>query len=365
MLKMGIIGLPNVGKSTLFNAITNSSVEVANYPFATIKPNVGIVNVNDLRLYELEKIFNPVKTTPTTFEFIDIAGLIKGASKGEGLGNAFLANIKEVDALCHVIRCFEDKNITHVEGNIDPIRDIEIINLELIIADQKSILRQIKKIGKRVDLINDKKQKQVFILLNKMNDFLETNQLLNKMKLSNDELILAKNFQLLTLKKNIFVANIKENELNNQNNKYFKKLIKYAKEENIIVIKLCASFEVEISKFNYDDKKIFLEEYNINQSGLDLLVLNSYKLLGLSTFFTVGKDEVRALTFKTGSYAPDCAGLIHTDFKKGFIKAEVYSYKDFTKYKSEKLLKENGKIRLEGKNYKVQDGDICFFKFNI
>ncbi len=365
-LKMGIVGLPNVGKSTLFNAITNSTVEAANYPFSTIKLNMGIVAVNDERLKILEKYFHPKKLTPTTFQFLDIAGLIAGASKGEGLGNAFLANIRETDAICQVIRCFENKDITHVNGSIDSIRDVEIINLELIISDLLSVEKQLQKINKKLKNLNDKTEKFRFELLKTIQNHLENNLLLNQCEFSAEEILVIKEFNLLTIKPFIYVANIAESDLvSKSKNIHLENLKTYAKKQNITVIELCAEFEVQVSKMDNETKELFMQEYNVQSSGLDKLVLESYKLLGLQTFFTAGEDEVKAWTFTKGLLAPQCAGIIHTDFERGFIKVEIYTIDDLVKYQSDKKLKENGKIRLEGKKYQMQDGDVCYFKFNV
>ena len=364
-LKVGIVGLPNVGKSTLFNAITNSQVEAANYPFATINPNIGVVEVPNERMHHLIEIFQPHKEIYTTFKFYDIAGLIAGASKGEGLGNAFLANIRDTDAICMVVRCFEDKDITHVEGSINPLRDIEIINLELIIADQEQIEKRINKIAKRAQTLKQKEDVFEYELLQKLYQQLAANKLLKDLVLIDEEYKAIKNFNLLTMKPFIYVANIAETDLQTKTNPYVEKVQQYAQDNNIEVVTICAQVEQELLTLNDEEKTIFMEDYGIQESGLSQLIKKSYALLGLQTFFTVGKQEVRAWTFKKGATAPECAGIIHTDFEKGFIKADIYSYQDLITYGSEKAVKENGKMRSEGKTYIMQDGDICFFKFNV
>ncbi|AGM25775.1 GTP-dependent nucleic acid-binding protein EngD [Spiroplasma syrphidicola EA-1] len=364
-LKMGIVGLPNVGKSTLFNAITNSQVEAANYPFATINPNVGTVEVPDERLDAMAKIFEPNKTIHTTFEFYDIAGLIAGASKGEGLGNAFLQNIRETDAICMVIRCFDSKDITHVEGTVDPIRDIEIINLELMISDQEQIKKRLDKVAKRAQTLKQKDDVIEYNILLKLEEQLNQNLLLKDLVLTEEEYQVIKNFNLLTIKPFIYAANISEEDLKAGDNEHVQKVKAYAAKHQIEVVTICAKIEEELSSLSADEKAIFMAEYGIIESGLSQLIRKSYYLLGLETFFTAGKQELRAWTFKKGSTAPECAGVIHTDFQKGFIKADVYSYDDLIKYGSEKAVKENGRLRSEGKTYIMQDGDVCFFKFNV
>ena len=363
-LKAGIVGLPNVGKSTLFNAITKKNILAANYPFATIDPNVGMVTVPDERLEKLEDMYMPEKTIPTAYEFIDIAGLIKGASKGEGLGNKFLSHIKEVDAICEVVRCFDDENIIHVEGKTDPIRDIEIINIELILSDLEIIETRISKIEKKAIATKDKEALVEVKLLNKIKENLLKNIPVRKVELDKDEEKLIKSFSFLSSKPIIYLANVKEEDINNEN-EYVKKIKEYAKDEKAEVVKMCAKIESELSELNDDDKKTFLEELGIKQSGLDQLINSTYSLLGLATYFTVGKDEVKAWTFKKGMKAPECAGIIHSDFQKGFIRAEVIKYEDLMFYKSENLAKEAGKFRLEGKEYEMKDGDICHFRFNV
>lgn len=364
-LTAGIVGLPNVGKSTLFNAITNAQVEAANYPFATIDPNVGVVEVPDHRLEELTKICKPNKTVPTTFEFTDIAGLVKGASKGEGLGNKFLANIRETDAICEVVRCFRDKDITHVDGDVDPIRDVETINLELIFADLETVEKRMSKVEKKAKS-GDKEAKAELDVLVPLKDVLEAGKPARSQTYSKEELIIVKQFTLLTMKPLIYVANLGEEDLEDPDqNPYYVQLKEYASNEGCDVVPICAKIESELVGLEKEEKDLFMQDLGIDESGLDKLIKEAYALLGLNTFFTVGVDEVRAWTFKKGMLAPEMAGVIHTDFQKGFIKAETYSYDDLILHGSEQALKEAGKIRQEGKQYVGADGDIMFFKFNV
>lgn len=364
-LTAGIVGLPNVGKSTLFNAITKKNILAANYPFATIDPNIGVVVVPDVRLQTLENMYNPERTIPTSFEFTDIAGLVKGASKGEGLGNKFLSHIREVDAIVEVVRCFNDENIIHVDGNVDPIRDIEVINIELVLSDLEIIQNRINKIAKRAKMTNNKEELKEVELLNKIKESLEKNIPIRKLSFDKEEEKIISSFSLITAKPIIYVANVKEIDIANGGNIYVEKVHQYAAEENSEVVMICAKIESELSELPEDEHNMFLEELGIKESGLDQLVKKTYSLLGLATYFTSGSDECRAWTFKKGMTAPECAGIIHTDFERGFIKAEIMSYNDLINYKSEKGVREAGKVRLEGKEYLMQDGDICYFRFNV
>ena len=355
-LKAGIVGLPNVGKSTLFNAITKQNILAANYPFATIDPNVGVVVVPDDRLDNLNNMYEPAKLVPTSFEFTDIAGLVKGASQGEGLGNKFLSHIREVDAICEVVRCFEDGNIIHVEDGVDPIRDIEIINLELAIADLEIINNRIDKIKKKAETNRDKDALVEYEVLKKAKESLEANIPLRLVDFTDDDMVFLKNFSLLTIKPIIYLANVCEEDLIGEN-KYVEMVKEYASKENAKTIKICAKMECDLCEMSAEEKLEMLNAVGIEESGLDSL--------DLETFFTVGKDEVRAWTYKKGMTAKKCAGIIHTDFEKGFIKAEVMSYSDLIKYGDELKVKEAGRARLEGKDYIMQDGDICLFRFNV
>ena len=364
-LTAGIVGLPNVGKSTLFNAITKKSILAANYPFATIEPNVGVVTVPDERLDKLNAMYEPARLIPTAFEFTDIAGLVKGASTGEGLGNKFLSHIRETDAIVEVVRCFENSDIIHVEGTVDPIRDIEIINLELILADLESIGNRIEKIEKKVKTgSKDKDEILELEALKKAQVALGENKALRSVDFTKEERLAIKSYNFLTLKPIIYMANINEEDINT-GNEYTKRVEEYASKEGAKVIKVCAKIEEELSQLEDKDHQDMLEALGIEMSGLDQLIKATYDLLGLATYFTVGKDEVRAWTFRKGMNAKECAGIIHTDFEKGFIRAEVMSYSDLIECGSELKVKEAGKARLEGKDYLMQDGDICYFRFNV
>ncbi len=364
-LKAGIVGLPNVGKSTLFNAITKKNILAANYPFATIDPNIGVVNVPDMRLDFLNELYSPKSLVPTSYEFIDIAGLVKGASHGEGLGNKFLSHIREVDAIVEVVRCFEDKDITHVEGEVDPIRDIEIINVELILADLEIVEARINKIAKKAQMSKNKEELFELDVLRRCQDSLNANIPLRLVDFSPEERAVLKNFSFISLKPMIYVANVSEDDIELGKNEFTEKVCEYAGQENAGVIVMCAKIEAELAGMDNETRKDFMEELGINSSGLDKLIFATYDLLGLQTFFTAGSDECRAWTFKRGMKAPQCAGLIHTDFEKGFIKAEVMSFDDLKDLGSELRVKEAGKVRLEGKDYLMQDGDIVYFRFNV
>ncbi|MBR1599788.1 MAG: redox-regulated ATPase YchF [Lachnospiraceae bacterium] len=365
-MKLGIVGLPNVGKSTLFNSLTKAGAESANYPFCTIDPNVGVVPVPDERIDVLTKMHNSKKTIPAVIEFVDIAGLVKGASKGEGLGNQFLANIREVDAIVHVVRCFEDSNVVHVDGSIDPLRDIETINFELIFADIEVLDKRIAKNQRAAN--NNKEIAKEVEFMKKIKEHLENGKLAITFEVDgDDEEKWMKEYNLLTAKPVIFAANVAEDDLadDGAGNEYVDKVKGYAKEYNSEVFVVCAQIEQEISELEDDEKKMFLEDLGLSESGLDKLIRASYSLLGLISFLTTGEDETRAWTIKRGTKAPQAAGKIHTDFERGFIRAEVVNYKDLVENGSMLAAKEKGLVRSEGKEYVVEDGDVVLFKFNV
>ncbi|EMN6806297.1 redox-regulated ATPase YchF [Staphylococcus pseudintermedius] len=363
-LTAGIVGLPNVGKSTLFNAITKAGALAANYPFATIDPNVGIVEVPDTRLTQLEAIVNPKRTIPTTFEFTDIAGIVKGASKGEGLGNKFLSHIREVDAICQVVRAFDDENVTHVAGRVNPIEDIEVINMELVLADLESVEKRLPRLEKMAKQ-KDKTAVNEVRILTRIKETLENGQPVRSLEFNDEDQKYVNQAQLLTSKSMLYIANVGEDEINDVENDKVKAIREYAAQEDSEVIVISAKIEEEIATLDEEDKAMFLEELGIEEPGLNRLIRKTYDLLGLATYFTAGVQEVRAWTFKEGMTAPQCAGIIHTDFERGFIRAEVTSYEDFVAHNGEQGAKEAGKMRLEGKDYIMQDGDVVHFRFNV
>ncbi|WP_454193496.1 redox-regulated ATPase YchF [Paenibacillus sp. Marseille-Q7038] len=364
-LKAGIVGLPNVGKSTLFNAITQAGAESANYPFCTIDPNVGIVEVPDERLDKLTELVVPKKTVPTAFEFVDIAGLVRGASKGEGLGNKFLAHIREVDAIVHVVRCFEDENVTHVDGKVDPISDIQTINLELILADIETVEKRIDRARKNMKGGNKQTAQEVEVL-EKVKAVLYDDKPARSIELTDDEQLIVRDLHLLTMKPVLYAANVSEEEVSSaDSNPYVLKVKEFAADENAEVVPISAKVESEIAELEGEDKAMFLEELGLAESGLNRLIKAAYRLLGLYTYFTAGVQEVRAWTIRKGTKAPGAAGVIHTDFERGFIRAEVVSYDDLVAAGSMNGAKERGQLRLEGKEYLVQDGDVMHFRFNV
>ncbi|MDB1692308.1 redox-regulated ATPase YchF [Enterococcus casseliflavus] len=364
-LTAGIVGLPNVGKSTLFNAITKAGAEAANYPFATIDPNVGMVEVPDWRLQRLTELVRPKKTVPTTFEFTDIAGIVRGASKGEGLGNQFLSHIRQVDAICHVVRCFDDDNITHVEGRVDPLADIDTINLELVLADLESVNKRYTRVAK-IAKTKDKDAVAELAVLDKIKPVLEEGISARSIEFTDEEQRIVKSLFLLTTKPVLYVANVAEEDVADyETNDYVNKVKEFAASENAEVIVISARAEEEIAELEEEDKAEFLEALGIEESGLDQLIRAAYDLLGLATYFTAGEQEVRAWTFRKGIKAPQAAGIIHTDFERGFIRAETVSFEDLNQYGTMQAAKEAGRVRLEGKDYVVQDGDVMMFRFNV
>ncbi|KAA2275033.1 redox-regulated ATPase YchF [Staphylococcus haemolyticus] len=363
-LTAGIVGLPNVGKSTLFNAITKAGALAANYPFATIDPNVGIVEVPDSRLNKLTEMVEPKKTIPTTFEFTDIAGIVKGASKGEGLGNKFLSHIREVDAICQVVRAFDDENVTHVSGRVNPLDDIEVINMELVLADLESVEKRLPRIEKMARQ-KDKTAEMEMRILTRIKEALENGDPVRSLDFNEEDQRYVNQAQLLTSKKMLYIANVGEDEIGDEDNDKVKAIREYAAKEDSEVIVISAKIEEEIATLDDEDREMFLEDLGIEEPGLDVLIRTTYDLLGLSTYFTAGVQEVRAWTFRQGMTAPQCAGIIHTDFERGFIRAEVTSYDDYVEHGGEQGAKEAGKQRLEGKEYIMQDGDIVHFRFNV
>jgi hypothetical protein len=361
-IKCGIVGLPNVGKSTLFNCLTKAGVDASNYPFCTIEPNVGVVPVPDSRLAALAAIVKPERILPATIEFVDIAGLVKGASQGEGLGNKFLANIRETDAIAHVVRCFENTDIVHVAGKISPSNDIEVINTELALADLETISRALQKLQKQVKA-NDKTAAAEIAVLEQIKEQLNQGHPARTLRLSKEENQFVKQYQLLTMKPTLYIANVAENGFTN--NPYLEEVTQIAAKENASIVAVCAAIEADIAELDDAEKAAFLAELNLDEPGLNRVIHAGYKLLNLETYFTAGVKEVRAWTIPTGSTAPQAAGVIHTDFEKGFIRAEIIAYNDYIKYQGEQGAKDAGKWRLEGKDYIMQDGDVAHFRFNV
>ena len=362
-LKCGIVGLPNVGKSTLFNALTKAGIAAENYPFCTIEPNVGVVEVPDVRLKALSEIIKPERVVPAIVEFVDIAGLVAGASKGEGLGNQFLANIRETDAITHVVRCFEDENVIHVAGKVDPLSDIEVINTELALADLATVEKSLTRYSKAAKSGNDKEAAKLVAVLEKVRTQLDQAKPVRGLDLNEDELALLKPFCLITAKKTMYVANVKDDGF--ENNPYLDAVRKYAEAEKAPVVAVCAAIEAEIADLEDEDKAAFLADMGMQEPGLDRVIRAGFKLLGLQTYFTAGVKEVRAWTIHVGDTAPQAAGAIHTDFERGFIRAQTIAFDDYIQYKGEAGAKEAGKMRAEGKEYVVHDGDVMNFLFNV
>ncbi len=360
--KCGIVGLPNVGKSTLFNALTRAEIQAENYPFCTIDPNVGVVPVPDPRLAALANIVKPERVLPTTMEFVDIAGLVAGASKGEGLGNKFLANIRETDAIVHVVRCFEDDNVVHVDGKVDPLSDIEVINTELALADLETVEKAQYRLGKLAKG-GDKDAKAKLAILEPLKAYLDEGHMARSMELDDDQRAHLYELHLLTLKPTMYIANVSEDGF--ENNPRLDAVRKLAENEGAVVVPVCAAIEAELVELEEDEQQAFLDEMGLDEPGLDRVIRAGYRLLGLHTYFTAGVKEVRAWTVRIGATAPEAAGVIHTDFQKGFIRAEVTSYEDFIACGGEQGAREAGKLRLEGKDYVVQDGDVMHFRFNV
>lgn len=365
-VKIGIVGLPNVGKSTLFNAITKSEIEAANYPFATIEPNVGVVEIKDERVDFIAKVFNSKKNIYNTIEFVDIAGLVRGASKGEGLGNKFLANIRETDAIINVVRLFENNEIVHVEESVDPIRDIEIIKIELVLSDIEQAENYVSRSHKKIEMSGSQDDRLTLATVRKILESLHQEKLASSANLSKEEMLSVKSFNFLTLKPFIFVANVSEDEIGDPTqNKHYDNFISYMEKIGGHHITLSTQIEYEIAKLDEESQEMFIKDLGMEQSGLNVLSRQAFETLGLRTYFTAGPQEAHAWAFREGSTAPQAAGVIHTDFEKGFIKAEVYKITDLMKYKTEQELKTKGLLKLEGKDYIVQDGDVCLFRFNV